>query len=74
MLEIRGHLRSSCPLGEDYSGLCFRCGGSDHVARNCNVSPDVRSVSPKEGIITIDWDPTFVQQDMGRRGFNLPFL
>lgn len=28
-----GHVRLACPTNDDFSGLCFKCGGSGHLAR-----------------------------------------
>lgn len=32
-----GHVRFACAAKEDFSGLCFKCRGSGHLARNCNA-------------------------------------
>lgn len=37
-----GHVRLACTTKDDYSGLCFRCGGAGHLARNCNLSPSCK--------------------------------
>lgn len=37
-----GHLKNSCSFREDFSGLCFRCGGSGHAARVCTLPPSCK--------------------------------
>ncbi|XP_029670925.1 uncharacterized protein LOC115240097 [Formica exsecta] len=32
-----GHVRLTCTAEEDYSRLCFKCGGPGHAARDCNL-------------------------------------
>lgn len=36
------HVRLACTSGEDYSKLCFKCGGDGHLARNCNLPPSCK--------------------------------
>lgn len=37
-----GHVRFACTFGEDFSRHCFRCGGTEHRAGNCNLPPSCR--------------------------------
>lgn len=37
-----GDLRHTYKSKEDFSGLCFRCGGSGHAARYCNAPPSCK--------------------------------
>ncbi|KMQ95343.1 gag-pol polyprotein [Lasius niger] len=42
------HLKSNCRSGDNFSRLCFRCGGKRHAARNC-VAPPAYKICMSEG-------------------------
>ncbi|XP_070529994.1 uncharacterized protein [Cardiocondyla obscurior] len=35
----QGHTREKCPSAKDRSGLCYRCGSPEHIARVCSAAP-----------------------------------
>ncbi|XP_029164494.1 uncharacterized protein LOC114935763 [Nylanderia fulva] len=43
----KGHIRNNCPFKEDYSKVCFRCGGNDHPVKICTADIKCRVCADK---------------------------
>ncbi|TGZ48578.1 hypothetical protein DBV15_12433 [Temnothorax longispinosus] len=37
--DSKGHVRAQCTSAIDRSSRCYRCGNTDHLARECNAAP-----------------------------------